>query len=204
MPKYVDHDQRREELLAALWRVVERDGAGALSIRTIAAEAKVSKTNVAYYFPSRLAILMAAADQVVSQVAMKSVEAFIADPNFDTAIDGLCVAVPATDLRRRQSEVWLMLLIEGAQSSEMGELLNAFNERLFEHYRAGFALMVDAGFIDSSIDLDVEAARIQALIDGLSLHTTADDRRMDAALVRRIITTHLRSMAPLNSPLRQG
>ena len=39
MPKVVDHAARREQLAAALWRVVVRDGVEAASLRRVAAEA---------------------------------------------------------------------------------------------------------------------------------------------------------------------
>ncbi len=196
MPKYVDHDLRRQELLEALWRVVERDGAGSLSIRTIAAEARVSKTNVAYYFPHRLAILMAAAEQVVVQVNGAAKAEFLAQPCLETAIDALSIAVPTTPTRRRQAEVWLMLMLEGIQSTEVAGVLDAFNGSLLKDYRDGLELLVANGVLDASLDLDLEARRIQALIDGLSLHILTNEQRLDASLVRDIVGAHLRTLAP--------
>ena len=38
MPKDVDHDARREELLEAVWRVIARDGMERATIRAIAKE----------------------------------------------------------------------------------------------------------------------------------------------------------------------
>lgn len=52
MPKIVDHDERRELYLDAMFRVIERDGADALSIRSVAAEAGGSKSSIANYFSS--------------------------------------------------------------------------------------------------------------------------------------------------------
>ncbi len=36
MPKEVDHDARREELLEAVWQVIARDGIDRATIRVIA------------------------------------------------------------------------------------------------------------------------------------------------------------------------
>lgn len=200
VPKYVDHDQRRLELLDALWRVVERDGAVTLSIRSIAAEAEISKTNVAYYFPSRLAILKAAAEQVSTRVSTELATEFLKDPNVDNAVEALAMTVPTTPVRRRQSEVWLMLLTEGVQSPEAASVLESFNEGLNAYYRQGIQMLIEGGFIDAGVDVDFEATRIQALIDGLSLHTISDPVRTDAALVRKVIATHLHSLAPAKVP----
>jgi len=42
VPKIVDHDRLREEYLDAMFRVIERDGAGAVSVRSVAAEAALA------------------------------------------------------------------------------------------------------------------------------------------------------------------
>ena len=42
MPKRVDHDERRRQIVRALWRITERGGLGAVSFREVAAEAGVS------------------------------------------------------------------------------------------------------------------------------------------------------------------
>ena len=39
MPRTIDHDARRAELAEAVWRVILHRGIGAVSVRTVAAEA---------------------------------------------------------------------------------------------------------------------------------------------------------------------
>ena len=53
MPKQVDHDERRREIVEALFRVAERDGLAAATYRTIAAEANVPAPQVQYYFATK-------------------------------------------------------------------------------------------------------------------------------------------------------
>jgi TetR/AcrR family transcriptional repressor of bet genes len=50
MPKRVDHDERRRDIAAALWRLAYRDGWDAVSLRKVAHEAGVSMGRVQYYF----------------------------------------------------------------------------------------------------------------------------------------------------------
>ena len=97
MPKIVDHDERRQLLTDALWRVVHRDGARAISIQTVADEAGVSKSNVVYYFPSRGALLTAAVDQV-NTVAEEVVRRRTAPPiTLEQAVSTIVeVTVPLT------------------------------------------------------------------------------------------------------------
>ena len=60
MPKQVDREQRRGEIIEALFRIVVRDGLGAASIRAVAAEAGVPAPQVQYYFGTKADLLNAA------------------------------------------------------------------------------------------------------------------------------------------------
>lgn len=53
MPKQVDHEARRQQLLEALMRITRRAGWDAISLRTVAAEADVSMGMVQHYFSSK-------------------------------------------------------------------------------------------------------------------------------------------------------
>lgn len=52
MPKVVDPQARRDALSRALWKVVQRDGIGAVSVRSVAAEANCSPSALRHYFPT--------------------------------------------------------------------------------------------------------------------------------------------------------
>jgi TetR/AcrR family transcriptional regulator, transcriptional repressor of bet genes len=60
MPRRVDHDQRRREIIEALWRITVRGGLGAASFRQVAAEAGISVSLVQYYFGTKADLLHAA------------------------------------------------------------------------------------------------------------------------------------------------
>ncbi|WP_427132446.1 TetR/AcrR family transcriptional regulator [Pseudarthrobacter sp. S9] len=53
MPKIVDHDQRRVELVSATWRIIARDGIEGATMREIAAEAGFSNGALKPYFSSK-------------------------------------------------------------------------------------------------------------------------------------------------------
>jgi AcrR family transcriptional regulator len=57
MPKLVDHQERRETIVRALWRVVDQHGWPKVTMREIAREAGVSLGNVQHYFTSRTELL---------------------------------------------------------------------------------------------------------------------------------------------------
>ncbi|PSJ28798.1 TetR family transcriptional regulator [Streptosporangium nondiastaticum] len=71
MPKQVDHQERRETIARALWRVVERRGAVHLTMREVAQEADLSHGAVQHYFASREAMLAFAMDFAAEQTALR-------------------------------------------------------------------------------------------------------------------------------------
>ncbi|WP_030230938.1 TetR/AcrR family transcriptional regulator [Streptomyces sp. NRRL S-350] len=71
MPKQVDHQERRETIARALWRVVERRGAKHLTMREVAQEAGISLGQLQHYFDSRAAMLSFAMDFAGEQSAQR-------------------------------------------------------------------------------------------------------------------------------------
>lgn len=60
MPKIVDHDQRRGELVAATWRIIARHGIEHATMREIAAEAGFANGALKPYFPTKEDLLTSA------------------------------------------------------------------------------------------------------------------------------------------------
>jgi len=66
MPKIVDHQQRKENIAEAAWRVIRRDGLDGVSVRRIAQEMGISLGSLRYYFDNQHELL-AFAMRLVSQ-----------------------------------------------------------------------------------------------------------------------------------------
>jgi AcrR family transcriptional regulator len=74
MPKVVDHEMRRREILDALLRITARGGLGAATFREIAAEAGVSVRLVQYYFGTKADLLHAANRRVAERATPRIVQ----------------------------------------------------------------------------------------------------------------------------------
>lgn len=71
MPRVVDHDERRRELVDAALRLVVRDGLEAATVRNIAREAGCSIRPVQYYFADKAALLAAAHTRVTERLGAR-------------------------------------------------------------------------------------------------------------------------------------
>lgn len=84
MPKQVDHQERREAIARALWRVVDAAGVLRLSLREVAKEAGMSHGQVQHYFASRQELLGFAMDFAAEQTGARVAEGLAdlgADPH---------------------------------------------------------------------------------------------------------------------------
>src|SRR3954453_19444518 len=80
MPKKVDHDARREELVLAAWQVIAERGIDEVTIREIAREAGYSSGVLAHYFENK-DDLLAHASRMSHQHIYERYEAETATPH---------------------------------------------------------------------------------------------------------------------------
>ncbi|WP_144709727.1 TetR/AcrR family transcriptional regulator [Curtobacterium pusillum] len=147
MPKHVDHQARRAEISSATWRVIERGGIPAVTLRSVAAEASISLGVLAHYFTSKDDILQdahrAAYDRTLERVIERTrslhglqalrtslLEALpldddrILEARVDVALVGATVTDDAIRAARAESADTLRRLILGclAEARERGDL----------------------------------------------------------------------------------
>ena len=195
MPKIVDHEERRREIVEAMWRVVEQAGFAAVSIRSVAAEAGMSKAAIGHYFPKRSDVIASAVERDIGTVTSELVELDLDTCTIDVAVAALMVVIPTTEQRRRHSQVWLSLLAAQDPDPDISRSLTHLNVTV----RVGLMVVLRAfrkqGGVAASRDLLVESARLHALVDGLSLQALTDPTTMPPAQVETLVRLHLEDLA---------
>lgn len=71
MPKVVDHEERRQQLVEAAWRVINRVGLERTTIREIAAESGSSTGALAHYFRTKDDILRSALERADDEIRVR-------------------------------------------------------------------------------------------------------------------------------------
>ncbi|MET1034855.1 MAG: TetR/AcrR family transcriptional regulator [Arthrobacter sp.] len=74
MPKIVDHDQRRAELVDATWRIIARHGLDGATLREVAAEAGFANGALKPYFPTKSDLIQAAFGHVFERTNRRVAE----------------------------------------------------------------------------------------------------------------------------------
>ena len=195
MPKIVDHDARRQAIVEAMWRVVLRDGFAAVSVRSVAAEAEMSKTMIGHYFAKQADVLALAVEQTIDSVTEQIDADDLDELTLDRAVSIVLTMIPTTKRRRQEASVWLALLAESERDPDLRPVLSHLNASVLDGARQLLDGMRSSGLLARRRDVELEARRLHALIDGLSLQSLTDPGSARPKVVRSVVTDHLAGLA---------
>ena len=199
MPKIVDHDARRAEIVAAVWRVIERAGMNGATVRSVAAEAGVSPGSLRYYFSDQGELVLFAAEAMTQRVVAR-LEAHPTDGDgLVRAIRVLEEMLPLDEDRSVEASVWLEAIVRARFDERLAALKTAgwFGSRYL--CRLAWAHLHDLDrpnsptfTFDRSAD-ERAAAELHTFIDGLTLQAVTYPEQLAADEVRRLLRDHLQT-----------
>jgi AcrR family transcriptional regulator len=186
VPKRVDHQQRRRQIIQSLWRITLSGGLNAASLREIAADAGVSVRLVQYYFGTKDQLLLAALGTLADQVGER-VTARIAtlghDPSPPSVIRTVLSEFLPVDEQSRQA----MLLFIAFQTASLTDPSLARAEAL-QVPRSLIGVLADqlrkarqTDAIGRDIDPEKEATILVAVVAGLASSVLTGNHTADEA-----------------------
>lgn len=200
MPKIVDIEARREELAEALWRVVRSDGLEQASVRNVAQEAGMSIGALRHYFVTKEELL-AFAMRLVIERARNRIEALdlsSCDPRRAVEVV-LCEVLPLGPERRVETEVWLAFTGKALVDPALRALRDESYDLLQGLCRRLVRMLIDSGLASTGSDVDLEAERLYALIDGLAMHAVVRPERAADDLLTAVLKRHLDDLCVNNN-----
>lgn len=107
MPKVVDHDLRRAELVAATWQVIAEEGITGATVRRIAEAARCTTGRVTHYFATKNDMLVAALSGVYRAATARMVTHLDGGDPRQVLRAVLLEALPIDEERQVEWKVWL-------------------------------------------------------------------------------------------------
>jgi AcrR family transcriptional regulator len=196
MPKIVNWDERRDEILAATWRVIARDGIAKATIRAIAREAHCSAGILAHYFDDKADILGSALMLSHRRVAARMAALAAGRAGLDALRVVMLEALPLDDERDLEARIEISFWGRALGNPELRTMQNAEFDRFARRLRAHLAEAREHGELRDGIDLDVAAHQLLVLIDGLSAQRVLYPGRVTAVRQRRMLDALLDSFRP--------
>ena len=195
MPKVVDHEERRAELAAAVWRLASREGLDAVTVRRVADEAGWSTGAVVHYFADKEELLLLAFSTVADRVRGRLAEAaeHTTEP-LELVRAWLVEGLPLD--RERQSEVRVWFAFLGLAVTRPAF---ARAQRLtYRAWRGRVAELLgeaqERGQIRADLDLAATAAALVGLVDGLAIQATFEPRALSAKRQTELVDLQLDSL----------
>ena len=173
MPKIVDAEEKRTEIVYAAWSVIAERGLPAATLRAVAAEAQMSMGAVQHYFDSKESMLLYACERM-ADLAGTQWSATAEGGTARERLDALALT-SLTDhpLQRVGIAAWSAFVNRAAADEAMAEIvLRVWTEAT----RHTAALLTEAAR-ESGVELvgspEDAAATFQALLDGLGIRVLA-------------------------------
>lgn len=192
MPRVVDHDQRRRAIAEALFAVVRRDGIAAVSVRSVAAEAELSVGSMRHSVASQ-AELVAFAMRVLAERVQERITARAGDPGLDGVTAVCCEVLPLDDERMAEAEVWVELMARARTDPTLRPVADEAHAGLRALAGSVVAHLLGPGAPPDRVAL--EAERLHALLDGLTLHGVHHPGAVGPDRVRALVRAHVGSLA---------
>jgi len=189
VPRVVDVEERRRELGEAVWRVVRRDGLAEASVRTVAREAGLSTGSLRHYFSTQTDLLVFAMRLVVGRVQERVAAAPRPPDVREAAVAVLGELLPLDAERRAENEVWLAFTARALVQPELRELREEAYTALWDGCLQWVRRLLPADA--AAEDVELEAHRLFALVDGLAVHAAVNPRHATPERLVEVLRRHL-------------
>jgi AcrR family transcriptional regulator len=194
MPKIVDHNDRKEKIAEAAWRVIRRDGLDHVSVRRVAEEAGFSLGSLRHYFDSQDELIAFSMRLLSSRVNERILKLpFTGDPRHDMMLV-IAELVPLDEPRLAESEIWLAFAGKAISNTAIRALSLEVHQELYAGFRRIIDQLIRHHLTRDGIDADLETRRLHALIDGLVVHHTTFQDLLTTDDLMDTISYHLDSV----------
>ena len=188
MPKIVNHEERRGEVVAAARRIILREGIEAATTRAIAREAGYSNGVLTHYFADKDEILLSALEASHRRIADRLREKLSGRTGLAALRELLLDNVPLDDERAGETGLEVGFWGRSLTSPALLEVQRREAAELRYLVTSLLRSAAEAGEIHTDEDLEDVAERLLALVDGLSVHRLLYTSHVTGERLERLVT----------------
>lgn len=193
MPKALNQAEKRAEFVAALWRVIRKDGVAAATLRRVAKEAGCTTGALTHYFSNRDALLVEALSGAHASARTRMQDAARKGGASWKRFEALILEALPFDAARLGE--WSTRLAFWGEAVRSAPLRNE-NARRFSEWHVFLRNELER-LIDDERASTAEAALLMALVDGFAVRLVLHGEARKGGLNREIeeaLRTHLASL----------
>lgn len=180
----VNHEERREEIVEAAWRIIERKGLAGADLREIAGEGGYTTGVITHYFRDKRELMTSVFGLVVDRSMARMAKA-LAEAGL---MEALAQVLPLDEERRREATVWLALVSASLTDAQLAEELRLRYRQARETMLPVFRASLEEV---SGEDPEEIGDELLAMVDGITVDALSDPERYppgrQLALLRRAL-----------------
>lgn len=166
MPRYVDHDARRDEIIGAMIEVIADSGLHGLSFRSVADRLGGSTTLVTHYYPTIKDLLDDLAVRFIQSWdrELAALHAGVDDP-YERLWMLLMWLLPLDVRGRREERSRIALLADQLAGHEHRAKFEAYEKRIRQYFREQVSELVPGDEVEPAVEL------LRVVVNGIGLST---------------------------------
>ncbi|APX01761.1 TetR/AcrR family transcriptional regulator [Arthrobacter sp. QXT-31] len=169
MPKIVDHDERRLELVDATWRIIARLGIESATMREIATEAGFANGALKPYFPTKDTLLTFAFGHVFNRTNRRIAEV-TAGLSGLAALRAFCIEVlPLDEERINEARIVIPFWQKAINDPDKAQIHRESMQEWLDSIRRYLGEARDSGDVSTAVDDDSLAGQLLNMLLGAQI-----------------------------------
>lgn len=169
MPKIVDHDERRLELVDATWRIIARQGLEGATMREIAMEAGFANGALKPYFPTKDTLLEFAFGHVFNRTNQRIAEVTGGKSGLE-ALRAFCLEVlPLDDERVNEARIVIPFWQKAVNDAQKAQIHQQSMAAWLDTIRQFLAEAREAGDVRAAVDDSILAGQLLNMLLGAQI-----------------------------------
>ncbi len=180
MPKIVDHDERRLELVDATWRIIARQGLESATMREIATEAGFANGALKPYFPTKDTLLEFAFSHVFNRTNQRIAQVTAGKAGLD-ALRAFCLEVlPLDEERVNEARIVVPFWQRAINDRQKAAIHQQSMDEWLAAIRRFLAEARDNGDVTAAVDDSILAGQLLNMLLGAQIEAAlAPEGRLD-------------------------
>lgn len=163
MPKIIDHDERRKEIVEVAKRLILEGGFEAATMRSIAAEAGFANGALKHYFPGKESIVAATFESVLAEMDTEGwldrTEQPVETEAVEKLRERLNLSMPLTEYSISAGRVLLVLWDHAASNPELADTYRRF----FRRWQDSTIALLRSSRGDDTSEIDYRALALEIM-----------------------------------------
>ncbi|AGP30456.1 TetR/AcrR family transcriptional regulator [Corynebacterium terpenotabidum] len=195
MPKKVDHDQRRHEIIASVWRLIADEGLDAVTTRRIAEVTGYSNGLLRYYFPGKDSVITEAYRYVVEATNIRA--ALGTSERGLTGVRTLALELlPLDEVRHAEARVALAFWQQALNHADEAALFDASFSEWRDFFTARFTEALADGEAAPGTDPVATTGELLTLLMGAQITAACSQPEGNARSLVVMLDTFLDRLRP--------